>query len=371
MGRGVATYIAAFVSGIIISKYTSCYACILTIFISFASSLFLFALLLLKKKHYGSYPFIATAHIILFLTGFSHYMIYNEYSCLPQRENNPVLRSSIEEKIKEMIPSPEERATLAAITLGDKSGIPPELKKAYGNSGAMHILALSGLHMGIIYGFINMLLAFLNITYKTKLLRLLFSAAVISLYGYMTGFPPSVQRAIIMIGIYNILKLSGRENRKYNVIAAAALLILIINPGQLFSISFQLSFAAVTGIAAFFPVIDACFSYLYPDTRRQYAALLPVTAKRFIRKTARAAWSITAISVSCQIATLPFTLFYFGSFPPFFLITNLAAIPVASATLYIFIPALILHNVPVIGPLAGAILYGLLKLLNSIIEFIG
>lgn len=370
MDRGVITYIAAFLAGILGAKCIL-FSPVITITLLSAACVLLFPFFLLNKKYYRSRIFVVAAHGILFVSGITHSAVTGTRSPVSGNRNPLPLKEDVTRSLRKMIPDDKAYATLVAITLGEKKELPQELKEAYGKSGAMHILALSGLHMGIIYLFVTTLFSFLNFTHRTRIIRSILSMAVILAYGYMTGFPPSVQRAIIMLLIHNMLTLSGRRCTRYNIILISAFYMAVIDPKQLFTISFQLSFAAVAGIAFIYPVLDAAFINFFPDKKLRYSSISQNPGRQVLHRCIRSVWGITAVSVSCQIATLPLTLYYFGNFSPFFLLTNLAAIPVATAVLYTFIPAILLQKIPFAGEVARNLLQWLLKLLNSIIEFIG
>lgn len=370
MDRGVVTYIAAFLAGIFSAKCIPLPPVITLVLLS-AACVLLFPFLLLNKKYYRSRIFVIAAHSILFVSGITHFAATGPQYPASGNGLPPPFKENITRSLRKMIPDDKAYATLAAITLGEKKELPRELKEAYGKSGGGHILALSGLHMGIIYLFVTTLFSFLNFTHGTRIIRTILSMSFILAYGYMTGFPPSVQRAILMLFIHNMLTLSGRRCTRYNIIVISAFCMTVIDPGQLFTIGFQLSFAAVAGIAYIYPVLDTAFVHFFPGKKLIYSSDLQNMGRQILHKCFRSVWSITALSVSCQVTTLPFTLYYFGNFSPFFLLTNLAAIPVATAVLYTFIPAMLLQKIPFAGEVAGDLLQGLLKLLNSIIEFIG
>lgn len=370
MDRGVVTYIAAFLAGILSAKCIILPPVIILILLS-AACILLFPFLLPDKKHYRSRIFVIAAHSILFVSGITHFAAAGSRHPVCGNSNTRPFKENMARSLRKMIPDDKAYATLAAITLGDKKELPRELKEAYGKSGGMHILALSGLHMGIIYLFVTTLFSFLNFTHRARFIRAILSMAVILAYGHMTGFPPSVQRAIIMLLIHNMLTLSGRRCSRYNIIVISAFYMTVADPGQLFTIGFQLSFAAVAGIAYIYPVLETAFAHFFPCKKLIYSSNLQDMGRQVLHRCLRSVWSITALSVSCQVTTLPLTLYYFGNFSPFFLLTNLAAIPVATAILYTFIPAMLLQKIPFAGEVAGNLLQGLLKLLNSIIEFIG
>ena len=261
------------------------------------------------------------------------------------------LRRTLSDALKKIVPGEKERAVLAALTLGDKSGLPYELKKSYRDSGAMHLLALSGLHTGILYSIIGIFLHLLDFHYRSRRIKLVLSLMLIALYAVATGLNASVLRAGLMIGIYRLAAAGYRSAGKWEVTAMAAGIILLFFPLEIFRIGFQLSFAAVCGIAGLFGAIDRCFP--------------------FRCKTVRKLWSLLALSVSCQIATGPIVWLYFKNIPPYFLLTNLAAVPLVTAVLYLFILSVLFYSVPIAGPLIAWLLQKSLAALNCIIEFIG
>lgn len=261
------------------------------------------------------------------------------------------LRRTLGDALKKIVPGEKERTVLAALTLGDKSGLPYELKKSYRDSGAMHLLALSGLHTGILYSIIGIFLHLLDFHYRSRRIKLILSLMLIALYAVATGLNASVLRAGLMIGIYRLAAAGYRSAGKWEVTAMAAGIILLFFPLEIFRIGFQLSFAAVCGIAGLFGAIDRCFP--------------------FRCKTVRKVWSLLALSVSCQIATGPIVWLYFKNIPPYFLLTNLAAVPLVTAVLYLFILSVLFYSVPIAGPLTAWLLQKSLAALNCIIEFIG
>tara|TARA_B100001109_G_C18864441_1_gene476113 strand:- start:7179 stop:9197 length:2019 start_codon:yes stop_codon:yes gene_type:complete len=204
----------------------------------------------------------------------------------------------------------DELSVLIAITLGDKSQLDQEIKNAYAGAGAMHILAVSGLHVGIVFLIFNQLLSFLKGRWFGYLKAVLLLAIIWS-FALLSGLSPSVQRAGVM---FSFIIIGGALKRKpsiLNSISAAAFILLIFNPMLLFEVGFQLSFAAVIGIVSLHPII---YNWWRPDSI-------------LIDKI----WSLIVVSFCAQLATLPFTFYYFHQFPNWFLLTNLFVIPLAFA----------------------------------------
>lgn len=217
--------------------------------------------------------------------------------------------------LEQNIKGADEMAVASALLLGYKHFLEAELKQTYSQTGAMHVLAVSGLHVGIIYLIINLFLRFLDkrgrrgIFLKAGLVLL-----IIWSFALLTGLPPSVARAAVMFSFFTIAKLFDRTTNPYNIIATSALGILIVEPYMLFQVGFQLSYAALTGIIFLQPKIYAWF------TVRNY----------LIDKI----WQITAVSLAAQMATAPFSLYYFHQFPTYFLLSNLIVIPAATVILF-------------------------------------
>lgn len=204
----------------------------------------------------------------------------------------------------------DELATVGALTLGYKEHLNRDLTRHFRASGAAHVLAVSGLHTGIIYALIVGLLT-LGGRYKpmheNKAGRRTISLIVIAVmwaYAWLTGMTPSVVRAVIMVTLVEIGRMAYRRTFSINTIAAAAVLILMVRPADLYSVSFQLSFAATTAI-----VLGV---KLYPRPLRYLSGMI-------------------VVSIAAQLGTLPITMFYFHQVSCYFLLANLLVLPLATA----------------------------------------
>jgi competence protein ComEC len=211
---------------------------------------------------------------------------------------------------------------LSALTLGYKRELDPETKRIFSSSGAMHVLAVSGLHVGIIFLAITLIFGFLR---RHKTGRIFFIIVTISLlwfYAIITGLSPSVMRASAMFSIFVIGQNLNRKPNIYNSLAASAFFLLLINPNNLFDTGFQLSYSAVFGIV-----------FLQPKLEK----LMVVKNKVF-----KYFWQLITVSIAAQIATFPITTYYFGQFPTYFWLANTFVIPavmflVPSGILLLFI----------------------------------
>lgn len=235
----------------------------------------------------------------------------------------------------------EEFGFLAALTLGVKDYLNDELIEAYSDSGAMHVLAVSGLHVGIIYIMLNHLLFFLRRKPILRILQALLFLAAIWLFALLTGLSPSVNRASAMITFVIIGKASGKKPSTYNSVAASAFILLLIDPQSLFNVGFQLSFLAVVAIIFFQP--------------RVYRLFEP---KSWLTEKI---WSLTSVSIAAQIGTTALSIYYFQQFPVYAFVSNLFVIPGA---FLVMVLAIALLSTSFIYPLAKLIAF----LLSSVIH---
>ena len=202
----------------------------------------------------------------------------------------------------------EDQTVLSALMLGVRTEMSPDLLSAYSKTGAMHILAVSGLHVGILYLVLSWILFFM----KGKMLEILKAIIIVCciwFYAFMTGFCPSIERAAIMFSLFTLARQWNNSTNVYNTLAGTALLSLLINPLDIFDIGFQLSYLAIIGIVYFSKKIDLLY--------------LPNN------KGAKKLWDLLTVSLSAQFLTLPLTMYYFGQFPTYFLLTNFIAIPLS------------------------------------------
>ena len=235
-------------------------------------------------------------------------------------------------------------AIASALILGSKDELDFEVKQAYATAGAMHVLAVSGLHVGIIFLILNTLLAILDTSKKGRIIKAIILLISLWIYAMITGLSPSVLRAATMFSFVIIGTVLNRKSSIYNTLAASAFFILIINPNLLFEVGFQLSYVAVLGIVYLQPII-------YKRIYTRWWLLDKV-------------WAITAVSIAAQIATLPLTLFYFNQFPVYFMLSNLLVIPSAVVILSLGILLFVTSPIPFISESIGWVLNKFIKGLN-------
>lgn len=215
----------------------------------------------------------------------------------------------------------ETSAIMKALITGERSTIPNDVKEAFRASGASHILALSGLHLGIIYGITLKILVLPGNTHRAVIGRSIAAVTICGFYTIATGAGESIVRAFLFILLNETAKLTHRRHDLKQILLAALMIQLTISPLSIRSAGFQLSYAAMAGIA----FINPWLQNFWP--RGKSRTNIP-----------RKIWESASVSISCQLTTGPFAWYYFGSLPTNFLLTNLIAMPLVG----LIIPASIL-----------------------------
>lgn len=215
-------------------------------------------------------------------------------------------------------------ALIKALVTGDQSDVPAEVKKAFRDSGASHILALSGMHLAIIYLILSKLLSILGQSRQADSARFAIIIASTLFYSIMTGASPSIVRAFLFILLRETAFLTGRKAMPANILCFALTVQCALDPGVITSASFQLSYLAMCGIY-----------FLYPVLKGLYPAPIPILKN---------VWDSAAMSIACQAFTGPLAWFLFGSAPVYFIITNMIAIPLTSALMPVALAAVFLHR---------------------------
>uniref|UniRef100_UPI0040470FC3 ComEC/Rec2 family competence protein n=1 Tax=Roseivirga sp. TaxID=1964215 RepID=UPI0040470FC3 len=245
-----------------------------------------------------------------------------EYSIKARNTCADLLSAHIKDK--------DARAVLLAITLGVKDELDNELQASFSAAGAMHVLAVSGLHVGIIYGIILLFFKRVKLnSWKRRWWMAAISILLLWAYAFITGLSPSVLRAVTMFSFVAIAKAKNTNSSIYNTLAASAFVLLCWNPYLIMSVGFQLSYLAVFGIV-----------YLQP----RFYRLLDLN-NHLLDKI----WEISCVSLAAQIATAPLSILYFHQFPTYFLFSNLFVIPAAFAMLILGLLVLTFGSIPYLG----------------------
>ncbi|MFB6257797.1 MAG: ComEC/Rec2 family competence protein [Flavobacteriales bacterium] len=208
----------------------------------------------------------------------------------------------------------DELAVASALWLGRKSGLPDGLRNSYADAGGMHVLAVSGLHVGIVY--IMLLGAFYPLKNSRNGRKIRSFSIILILWGYalLTGFSPSVVRAVLMFSLYTLGQSLERAPPVGNAISGSALIVLLFDPSMIRDIGFLLSYSAVIAIVTLYPRIERLWNPRW--------------------KLLRWVWSLLVVSFSAQLGVLPIVLPVFGEFPSWFGLTNPVLLPLATIALY-------------------------------------
>jgi competence protein ComEC len=259
-------------------------------------------------------------------------------------------RNRLLETIQQYGITGREFAVIAALLIGYDDLLDATQRKEYSGAGVVHILCVSGLHVGVIFLLADNLLFFLRKRKKARWLRPLLIILIIWGFAMITGLAPSVMRASLMFSLITIGKSMKRKSHTYNTLAASAFILLLFNPGMLYDLGFQLSYAAVAGIVTFQPLIRQIY--------------IPGN------KIAGYIWDLTCVSIAAQLATAPISIYYFHQFPSYFLLANLIAIPLAGMLIYTGVVFVFLSFIPLFGKIIAIILVFQIKFLNASVSFI-
>ena len=251
-------------------------------------------------------------------------------------------RSRLLERLRVSGLADDGYAVVAAMALGDKTALTHDLKEVYSQTGASHVLALSGLHLGIVYTLISLL----AVGRRWRSLSQLLTVVAIWAFVFLVGMSVSVVRSAVMISAYALLSLGHRDKMSVNTLAFTAILVLMANPYALFDVGFQMSYLAVFSILLWVPLLDSVFSPKYLQTH-------PVV---------RWLWSLVGVSIAAQMGVAPLTAYYFGQFSAYFLLTNFIVIPATTLILYLsmtvlVVPSLAYLLIYIVGLLNAVLLY--------------
>lgn len=243
-----------------------------------------------------------------------------------------------------------EYSVVSALTVGYKNELDNNIKRAYSSSGAMHVLAVSGLHVGILFVIFSNILFFLKKIKQGKVLKSIILLILLWSYALITGLSPSVLRATTMFTFVIIGQSLNRPTNIYNSITASAFVLIIFNPLIITEVGFQLSYLAVIGIIYFQPKI---YKLLY-----------------FKNYLIDKIWALVSVSLAAQISTTPISLYYFHQFPNYFIVTNIVVIPIVTIVIYIALILFVLSGIEVVSFWIGKTLEFVVKILNESAIFI-
>jgi len=263
------------------------------------------------------------------------FLIANQAITLKRNQGNVLvanalkLRMHLVEKLRVNIRDTDALAVASTIILGYRADLRKEVQEAYSKTGTMHLLSVSGMHVGLIYLLISFVLAFLPPQKYGKVIKAVLSILAIWCYALITGFSPAVCRASLMLSMFIVGFAFNRHINRLNLLAVSAFILLLYNPFLITDAGFQLSYLAVFGIIILQPII-------YKWTN-------------FKSKIVKEVWAVCSVSISAQIILFPVSAFYFHDFPVFFLVSNVFIIIPSLIIMYGGILFLALPHIPVVS----------------------
>ncbi|CAN5852171.1 hypothetical protein BH24BAC1_BH24BAC1_25110 [soil metagenome] len=256
-------------------------------------------------------------------------------------------RRKMDAVLRDHMAGKREYGIASALLLGVKDDLDNSIRNAYANTGTMHVLAVSGLHVGILYGFLNLFL----LRFRQVRGYAFFSAAILILvlvgYAFLTGLSPSVLRAVCMFSLFAVGRTIGAQRSVFNTLALVAFGLLCYNPYYLLEVGFQLSFLAVSAIVYLQPKLYGLVSF--PNRVLDYF------------------WALTTLSLAAQLATFPLGLLYFHQFPVYFLLSNLVVVPLAGMVLWAGLVFLLFSWAPGLSAVLAFLFETLVSAMNWII----
>ncbi len=286
-----------------------------------------------------------------------HYQVYlktEEFRVFPGTKETALkkwvymAREKVLEILRSCIEGKKEIGVAEALLIGYRNDLDKDLVQAYSNTGVVHIIAISGLHLGLIYGVLLFLLKPLSQHRHMRGIKPVLIIVVLWLFSLLSGASASVLRSAVMFTVLAIGECRNKETSSLNSLAASAFLLLGYDPFYLWDVGFQLSYAAVLSILLFMKPIDNWFY--------------------FSNKLLQKCWKLNAVTLSAQVLTVPMVMYHFHQFPTLFLFTNLIAVPLSSVILLGEILLCTTYFIPPVANLLGSILQSLIRMMNEFIE---
>lgn len=298
--------------------------------------------------NYAQYCAFQKIHFQVFLND-------KEYAVLPNLNTNYFDNLILKTKLKVLkilrknITEPNQLSIAEALLIGHRDDLDRDLVQSYSNTGVVHIIAISGLHLGMIYGLLILLFKPFRRFKSTNFLKPIFILLVLWGFCFVAGAAPSILRSAVMFSFIVVGEAMSKKTTIYNSLAASAFLLLLINPFNLWDVGFQLSYCAVLSIVAFQKKIRNLF---------------------YIKnKLIRFLWNLNAVTLSAQVLTLPIVLYHFHQFPTLFIVTNLIAVPFSGLILYMEILLILINSFITLSLILGNVIGYCINLMNKFILF--
>ncbi len=279
-----------------------------------------------------------------------------DYTVQPQRQVNRfqqhlfTAQQWVLNVFKKYIPGKIESGMAEALLIGYRNDLDRDVVQRYSNTGVVHIIAISGMHLGLIYWLVLLPFKPFRKTKHLLIVQALSVIAVLWFFSLLTGASPSILRSAVMFTFIALGEIKGRRSSIYNNLSLSALFILLFDPFSLWDVGFQLSYAAVLSIVIFSKAIS---NWLYVQNR-----LL------------RWGWNLIAVTIAAQILTYPLVAYHFHQFPTLFLITNLIAVPLSTVLIFVLIALLPFSFIPPAAKVIGLSVQYCIEALNWFIDWV-
>ena len=277
------------------------------------------------------------------------YLKKSDWIFIQNTGGNPVKKALFDTRdfvikvIDRYIPGENESALAKALLIGYRVDLDKDLVQAYSNAGVVHLIAISGLHLALIYGLLLWVTLRIPLLKKEKISRIIVILLSLWFFAFLTGASPSVLRAAVMFSFISIGSIFQKRSSVYNSLCASAFFLLCFDPYLLWNVGFQLSYLAVVGIVA---LQKSIYNWLY-----------------FKNKILDYTWKLASVSIAAQVFTIPLCFYYFHQLPLLFLIANIIVIPLATIALWGCIALIMVSSLGILpfyfGKLVGIFLYAM------------
>lgn len=259
-------------------------------------------------------------------------------------------REKILSILRKHIPDDKDALGIAeALLIGYTNDLDKDLVQAYSNTGVVHVIAISGMHLALIYLLLRTIFQKLPLIKRSKTAQVILILTCLWMFSFITGASASVLRAAIMFSFMALGKNYFHSSSVFNSLAASAFVLLVYNPYYLWDVGFQLSYLAVTSILMIQQPLYRSFYF----------------KNKWIDKI----WQLTSVTLAAQVLTFPVCIYYFHQFPILFLVANLLIVPLSSLVLYLEIGLLAVAWVPFLAKFSGILTTWLIRLMNAFIRY--
>lgn len=285
---------------------------------------------------------------------FQVYLKRNEFIILPGKQKNIFkeylfdTRQKILTILRTFLTNKKTAGLAEALLIGYKDDLDKDLIQSYSQTGVAHIIAISGLHLALLYSLLQFFLERIKLGKKISWIKPFIAMSFLWVFSFLSGASPSVLRSSVMFSFIVIGKQFSKSSSIYNSLAGSAFLLLCYNPFWLWDVGFQLSYGAVLSIVIFMKPV---YNWFFIENK-----ILDLI------------WKSASVTIAAQILTFPVTIYYFHQFPNYFLLTNLLAVPLSSLVLLGELIICITSFIPAVASVTGVIVSWLIFILNSFIE---